>query len=221
MDNNIDWEPQNVANLAEALSKIGNEYRSKIANIYYFFNKIGQDQKWIGKNYNSIVDDIMNKSRNTFEEWANYLQYIVPETIYTIANMQASIGGGTIDFFIYQNSDEIRAVEDTVEKADGSMIINYEEVRKVISNNIASESSAAISKLQEYYMQFEMLGTLNGNEAIIIMYEQLDNLISKNKAILNTFIEEMENSVEMSIRKTEITNTQTILLADKILSILN
>lgn len=220
MDEIISWDPQCVANLAQELSKIGNEYRSAIAQIYYSFNCLGINRKWIGKNFNFIANNILNSSKNTFEEWANYLQITIPETIFSIAQAQAENGGGSVYFAIYQNSDEIRTIEDTFESEDGRFIIDIESVKKEINVNFMENCNLAIIKLQNYYSQFEELETLNENIAIKIMYEQLDEILEKNKKILQTFQENAQNAIEISIQKVEFVNFETQKMVDELFSIL-
>lgn len=221
MDQIINWEPQSVADLAEALSRIANEYRLSIINIYNCYAKISERGLWTGKNYNSIASEIFNHSKSTFEEWSDFLQYTIPEIVYTIAKEQASIAGGTLSFALYKSYDDIKNIELTYESTDGSFALNLSEVKNIIDNEFSIECDMAIKKLDDYSKQFEELGTLNENMAIITIYTQLENILNKNKSILRTFQEQIATTIEMSIRKTEITNEETIQIADKITSILN
>ena len=55
-ENEINWEPQSVADIATALSRIGDNFRSSIAQLFSSFNQLGQGQQWVGKNYNIIAN---------------------------------------------------------------------------------------------------------------------------------------------------------------------
>ena len=79
----------------------------------------------------------------------------------------------------------------------------------------------AQTKLQEYYNQFEELGTLHENSGIMLLYEQLEEILSKNKKILQVFQENVQNTIEMSIKKVELTNYETQQMVDNLFSILH
>lgn len=66
-ENEITWEPQSVADIATALSRIGDNFRSSISQLYSSFNQLGQGQQWVGKNYNIIANTMMNASIPSFE----------------------------------------------------------------------------------------------------------------------------------------------------------
>lgn len=85
-ENEINWEPQSVADIATALSRIGDNFRSSIAQLFSSFNQLGQGQQWVGKNYNIIANTMMNASIPSFENWSDYLQTTIPQTVYEIAN---------------------------------------------------------------------------------------------------------------------------------------
>ena len=84
-----------------------------------------------------------------------------------------------------------------------------------------SNCESAFSGLQSYYSQFEELGTLSGNAAMYTIYNELDGILSRCKSLLQTFQEETQTAVEKSIQKTELTNDETIELANRLASTLN
>lgn len=221
MSDEITWEPQSVADLAAQLSRIGNEYRYAVADIYSTFNNIGLEQKWTGKNYNVIANNLLNSSIGVFEEWSNYLQITIPQAVYEIAERQAEIGGGSVSFSLTQNGTEIQAIQETVEKADGSQALEPDAVRSVLNGSIPTNCQTAEARLHDYYAQFQELGTLSGNAAILEMYNELDSILSKNRAILNTFQEQVSETAEKSIQNTEMTNEETIQMANRISTIIN
>ena len=219
--NEINWEPQSVADIATALSRLGDNFRSSISQLYLSFNQLGQSQKWVGKNYNIIASTMFNATIQSLENWSNYLQITIPQTVYQIASRQAEVGGGSVSYSLSQNSDEIRFVEETIEKSDGSQILEPEAVRAEINSTLPSQCEDALSKLQFYYSQFEELGTLNQNSAMLQIYNELDSILSKCKTILQTFQQETQTAVEKSIQKTELTNQEAVSLANKLASALN
>ena len=165
----INWEPQNVANLAEQLSRIANEYREKISEIYNTYNRIGQNELWTGINYNTIANDIFNVSRSTFSEWADYIQFTVPEQIYQIAKSQSS--NGMVEFYVYESNVDIKAIENSEEKSDGSFKLSMNEAQNIILNDLAELCDDANNKLQAYINQFEELKST---------YEQMIKLRKQN-----------------------------------------
>ena len=201
MSDEINWEPQSVADLATQLSRIGNDYRSAIADVYSAFNSIGLEQKWVGKNFNIIANEILNTSRSTFEGWSDYLQVTVPRTVYQIAEMQAERGGGSVSFSLTPNSVEISNVENTEEKADGSQRLDATAVRATLNGVIPTNCQTASTRLQDYYGQFQELGTLNGNAAILEIYKELDSILGKTRQILETFQDQVNETAEKSIGK--------------------
>lgn len=219
--NEINWEPQSVADIATALSRLGDNFRSSISQLYLSFNQLGQSQKWVGKNYNIIASTMFNATIQSLESWSDYLQTTIPQTVYQIANRQAEVGGGSVSYYLTQNSDEIRFIEETIEKSDGSQILEPEAVRSEINSTLPSQCEDAFSKLQFYYSQFEELGTLNQNAAMLQIYNELDSILSKCRNILQTFQQETQTAVEKSIQKTELTNQEAVTLANKLASALN
>lgn len=221
MSDEIRWEPQSVADLAAELSRIGDQYRTFIAEIYSTFNNIGTEEKWVGKNYNTIANQILNASKSTFENWADYLQVTIPNTVYEIAERQAEIGGGSVYFSLTPNSTEIKMIDETLEKADGSQKLDPNTVKSIVSNDIPAICEEASSKLQNYYNQFQELGTLNNNAAILEMYNQLDAIITQNKAVLSEFQGQVNEAVERTIQNTVLTNEETVRIASRLSEILN
>lgn len=221
MSDQINWEPQNVADLATQLSRIGNEYRSAISDLYSSFNNIGLESQWVGKNYNTIANQILNAAVNTFQGWADYLQITIPRTVYEIAEAQAETGGGTVSFSLAPNSAEIKMIQETQEKGDGSQILEPNTVRSILNSNIATDCEMATSKLQDFYNQFEELGTLNDNAAILEMYNQLDSILQGNRSLLTEFQEQVNETVERTIQNTELTNEETVQIASRLSSIIN
>lgn len=221
MSEQINWEPQNVADLATQLSRIGNEYRSAVAEIYRSFNNIGLESQWVGKNYNAIANQILNASINTFQGWADYLQITIPRTVYEIAEVQAETGGGSVSFSLAPNSTEIQSIQETQEKGDGSQILEPNTVRSVLSGSIATSCEIATAKLQDFYNQFQELGTLNDNAAILEMYNELESILQSNRALLTEFQDQVSETVERSIQNTELTNEETINIANRLSSIIN
>lgn len=215
----INWEPQNVANLAEQLSKIANDYREKISEIYGGYSSIGQNELWTGINYNTIANDIFNVSRSTFSEWADYIQFTIPEQIYQIAKSQSS--NGIIEFYLYEANVDIKAVENTEEKVDGSFKLNMYEVQKVISNTLTELCDDANNILQAYINQFEELKSIEDNAAIYFIYEKLEGIIDTNKSLLKSFIIETSDAVEKTFNNIKYTDEETIRMAEKITDMIN
>ena len=220
-ENEITWEPQSVADIATALSRIGDNFRSSIAQLFSSFNQLGQGQQWVGKNYNIIANTMMNASIPSFENWSDYLQTTIPQTVYEIANQQAAVGGGSVSYSPSQNSDSIKSIDETVEKSDGSQILEPDAVRNEINNNLPNQCEDAFSKLQFYYSQFEELGTLNGNAAMLTIYNDLDSILNSCRKVLESFQTETQSAVEKSVQKTEMTNQDTVDLANRLASSLN
>lgn len=215
----INWEPQNVANLAEQLSKIANDYREKISEIYGGYSSIGKNELWTGINYNTIANDIFNVSRSTFSEWADYIQFTIPEQIYQIAKSQSS--NGIIEFYLYEANVDIKAVENTEEKVDGSFKLNMYEVQKVISNTLTELCDDANNILQAYINQFEELKSIEDNAAIYFIYEKLEGIIDTNKSLLKSFIIETSDAVEKTFNNIKYTDEETIRMAEKITDMIN
>lgn len=212
----ITWEPQSVADLASALSRIGNDYRTAIADLYNSFNNLGTEQKWVGRNFNVVANEVLNNAIGKFENWSNYLQVTIPQTVADIAEAQAEVGGGSVGFSLTPNSTEIKRIQETVEKADGSQILDTEVVRNEINNNLPSNSEFAMARLQDYYAQFEELGTLDGNAAILDMYHELDSILDGCRRILQEFQDTAQNTVEKSVQRTELTNEEAREIAGRI-----
>ena len=215
----INWEPQNVANLAEQLSRIANEYREIISDIYINYNRIGQNELWTGINYNTIANDMFNVSRTTFSEWADYMQFTIPEQIYQIAQSQSS--NGVIEFSIYEASADIRAIENSEEKSDGSFKLRMNEVQNIISNDLMELCDEANNKLQAYINQFEELKSIDGNAAIYLIYDKLEGIIDTNKSILKSFIRETSDAVEKTFNNIKYTEEETIRMAERITDMIN
>lgn len=219
--NEINWEPQSVADIATALSRIGDNFRSSIAQIYSSFNNLGLNQKWVGKNFNIIANNMMNASVPSFESWSNYLQTTIPQTVFDIAQEEANAGEGSVSYSLTQNSDEIQYINETLEKSDGSQILEPDSVRFEINNTLPGQCEEAFSTLQFYYNQFEELGTLNENAAMLTIYNELDSILNKCKTVLQYFQDETQGAVEKSVQKTELTNQEAIELANRLASTLN
>ena len=218
--NEIQWQPQEVANLAERLSKVGNEYRMAIADAYAAFNALGQGNKWIGKNYNVIARELLNASMSKFEAWSGRLQVEIPTIIYNIAEQQSQ--GGSISFSLTPNGLDISAVQETIEKADGSQAIEPSYVRSTLSGDIYTDFERAISSLNDYYNRFMDLGTLKYNAAIEGLYIELESeIIPSSKSVVNLFKEQLGEIVEKTIQQIELTNEETIEMARNLRSALN
>lgn len=216
MSDEINWKPQEVADLATSLSRLGNEYRMSIANVYGEYNNMGLEQRWVGHNYNIIAEDVLNRSQPTFENWSNYLQVEIPQTMLSIAEEQANVGGGSVSGSICPNGAEIRLVQSTIDKGDGSQIIEPDYVRSKINGAIAGDCENAINILQRYHSEFQNMGTLDQNAAIYEMYQNLEEILANCKGLLNMFREEMSSRVEDSVRLVEVTDEETIQIANKI-----
>ena len=219
MSDEINWEPQNVADLAEHLSRIGDDYRTAVADIYNSFNNIGVEQKWVGKNFNIIADTLLNASKSKFDGWADYLQNYIPQTVFEIAEEQAQ--GSSLSFSLTQASVDIPTIQETVEKSDGSQILDPSAVRAELNGSIPTHCETALERLQAYHSQFEELGTLNNNAAILDMYNELDSILSDSRGILNTFLDEVRDTAEKSIQRTELTNAETIAMANRLAAAIN
>lgn len=215
----INWEPQSVANLAENLSKIANEYRTIISEIYSNYNSIGVNSLWTGENYNTIANDIFNTSRSTFIEWADYIQYKIPELLYEIAKTQSK--NGIIEFFLYEASDEIKAIENTQEKNDGSFVLQMTEAQKIVNSYLNELCNEANKKLQIYLTQFEELKSMDENAAVYVIHEKLEGIIDRNKSVLKSFITEIEMAVEKTFNNIRYTNEETIRMAERITNIID
>ena len=217
--NKFVWNPQDIANLAIELSRIACEYRSVISRIYNKFGKLGLEGYWIGKNYNIIATEVMNNSRAAFIDWVDYIQYIVPQVIYSVAKLEA--GGGALDFYLYQGDEEIRRIEETTETLDGKIKINISMVKDVVNEDIFFECENAKNKLVEYCRQFEELEFLYSSPEILEIYKQLESISNRNIDMLQIFQENLKWMVETSISKIEITEEETLNISKKISTIIN
>lgn len=216
---NINWEPQSVADLAKQLSKIANEYRERVADIYSSYNNIGINELWTGSNYNTIANDIFNVSRSKFTEWADYIQFNIPELLYQIAKKQSS--NGIVDFFMYESNTDIKAIENSEEKGDGSFKLNMKEVQNIISKDLIELCDDANNILQTYITQFEELKSIDENAAIYLAYEKIEGIVSMNKSILKSFVLEIDNAVEKTFNNIKYTDEETIRMAERITNIVN
>ena len=214
MSDEYNWETQNVADLAERLSSIANDYRTAIADIYNTFNNIGIEQKWVGKNFNIIADICLNSKKSKFEEWADYLQNYIPQTVFDVAEDQAQ--EYSVSFSLTQASMDIPTIQETVEKSDGSQILDPSAVRTELNESIPTYCETALERLQAYYSQFEELGTLKYNEAMSDMYNELDGILTCCKEFLDTFLDDVKYTAEKSIQGTELTNEETIEMANRL-----
>lgn len=216
----ITWEPQSVADIATQLSRIGNDFRVAVSEAYKSFNSIGTNRNWVGANFNAIADNMFNPCISTFNAWAEYIQTTVPNTVYQIAQMQAQTGGGSVSVSLTPASEDIRPIEDTEVRSDGSQILEAEVVRNEVNNKLQTECDQANNVLKSYYSQFENLGTLDGNAAIQTIYNELQGILSKCERVLSSFQNEARDAVEKSVSKTEATNEDTVRMASEIQNII-
>lgn len=216
---NINWEPQNVAYLAENLSKIGNEFRLTISNIYQEYNNIGIGGLWTGKDYNTIAKDVLNSSRSIFEEWSDFIQFTIPKELYEIAKMQSK--DGLIDFYLYKSSSDIKPIEYSTEKSDGSFTLKVNEVKSMINNTIIEYCQEADNQLQEYCRQFEELTSIDNNAAILIMYQKITEMIEWNRSVLKSFVQDLESTIDMIVQNIHYADEETIRMAKSISDIKN
>lgn len=217
----LNWEPQSVANIAEILSQKGEEFRNSLISIYDIFNALGTNQNWVGANFNVIANDVMNASISSFEEWINYLQVTIPETVGKIAIQQANAGYGDVEYSLTPASGGIKYIEETEQKADGSQILEPEIVRNAVNSTMVQECDNAKIILNSYVAQFQELGSLNGNAAMYTMADRLEDIVRSCSNVLDTFQEELENAVERSLAKTELTNEETKRIAEQLEQSLN
>lgn len=210
----INWEPQNVVYLAENLSKIGNQYRLTISNLYQEYNNIGTGGLWTGKDYNTIAKEVLNSSRNSFEEWSDFIQFTIPEELYQIAKMQSQ--DGMIDFYLYKCSSDIKPIEYSIEKSDGSFTLKVNEVKNIINNKIIEYCQEAEHILHEYCMQFEELTSIDNNAAILIMYQKITEMIEWNSSFIKSFVQNLENTIDSIIQNIQNTDEETIKMAKDI-----
>lgn len=221
-ENEINWEPQSVADIATALSRIGDTFRSVISQIYSSFNQLGQNQIWTGKNYNIIANTLFNSSISSFESWCDYLQLTIPQTIYEIANQHSIAGHGSgVSYSPSQNSDNIQYINETIEKSDGSQTVDPNEIRIALNSKLPTQCDTLMRFLNDYINQFNELGTLNGNAAILTIYNELDSILQKCNSTLETFKDETLSTVEKTLQNTEMTNQETVELANRLASSLN
>ena len=218
MSNEIIWSPQKVADLAVQLSFTGEEYRLCISQIYNIYNQLGLNQTWTGKNYNRVAIEVFNNTLPKFQEWADYIQLEIPQTICTIAQEQSQ--GGVVTFNLSQPNASINSVQLTEEPIDGSQRINISTVRNEITNTLPANFDSANNKLQEYYTKFEALENLRGNQAISNIFIELENIIGQCRAILNAFNSTIQDSVEKTVQSIELTDEETTNIANNLRSIL-
>ena len=219
MSDEIQWEPQQVADLGVRLSRYGSEYRTAIAEMYTEVNSIGVNQLWVGRNYNVVVAGLFNGQIGLFEEWANDLQLIIPQTICGIAESQKS-QSGVIDYSLANVEVEIKRVEETEDKGDGSQKLNSSEVRNVINNSIPGYGTRVSEILNNYLTQFEELASIEQNKAIKDISIRLsEEIIPKTRRLIEQFSQEATDAVEKSIQNVEITDEETRQMAARIASI--
>lgn len=218
MSDEINWEPQSVADLGVQLSRLGSEYRSSIADMYNEFNSIGANQYWVGHNFNVIANNTFNASKGNFDSWADYMQITVPQTICNIAEAQKS-QNGSIYYSLEPVGTEIKRIEETVEKADGSQKLSAETVRNIVNGSLPNYCGTITEILNRYLAQFEELGTLNNNNAIRTMAEELQEILAKTRQLIETFSQESTDAVEKSIQGTELTDEETRQMASRIANI--
>lgn len=204
----INWEPQEVIYLAENLSKMGNKFRLTISNIYKEYNNIGIMGLWIGKDYNMIAKDILNSSRNIFEEYSDFIQFTVPEKLYEIAKKQYK--DEPVDFFLYKSTSDIKAIEYSIEKSDGSFKLNINEVKNIVDNKITVYCQEADKQLQEYCRQFEELTSIDNSLAILIMHQKVEEMTKWSRGFLKSFIQDLRSTTDRIIRNVKATDEETI-----------
>lgn len=56
---------------------------------------------------------------------------------------------------------------------------------------------------------------------MLTIYNELDSILNSCRQLLNTFQTETQSAVEKSVQKTEMTNQETIELANSLASLLN
>ncbi len=218
MSDEINWEPQQVADLGVRLSRIGSEYRTTIADMYNEVNSIGVNQLWVGRNYNVVVAGIFNRTMGLFEEWSNYMQLIVPQTVCGIAETQKS-SSGVIDYSLTNVEVEIKRVEETEDKGDGSQKLNPSEVRNIINNSLPGYNTKVSEIVSNYLTQFEELSTIQHNNAIKDMSNELNEILVKTRNLIEQFSQEATEAVEKSIQNVEITDEETRQMAARIATI--
>lgn len=221
MDETIAWEPQKIADLATNLSRIGNEYRISIAQIYNSFNELGAQEKWVGKNYNALATNQYNLVRSHFENWANALQLEIPQKLASIAEMQAADNGGIVSYSITSNSVEIKDITLTVEKADGTTIVDMNMVEQELKQNLPEYCEEANSKADEYFNQFFSIGCVKGNSAIDKAYTEIEGIIIKTKKTLYNFRCNAVDAIEKTADGINFTNEETTKIATNIRENLN
>lgn len=218
MSDEINWEPQQVADLGVRLSRFGSEYRTTIAEMYKEVNAIGVNQLWVGRNFNLVVAATFNRSLGLFEEWANYMQLVVPQTVCGIAETQKS-ASGVIEYSLENVETEIKRVEETVDKGDGSQKLNPAEVRNVINNSIPGYGTRVSEIVSNYLTQFEELATIKQNKAIDEMANELNEILIKTKSLIEQFSQMATDGVEKTIQNVEVTDEETRQMAARIASI--
>lgn len=218
MSDEINWEPQQVADLGVQLSRIGAEYRATIAEMYSEVNGIGANQMWVGHNYNVVLAATFNRAMGVFEEWSNYMQMIVPQTVCGIAEAQKS-ESGVISYSLVQADVDIKRVEETEEKADGSQKLNPSEVRNIINNSLPSYNGKVSEIVSRYLSQFEELASIKQNKAIEDIANELNEILIKTSRLIEEFSQAATDGVEKTLQNVEYTDEQTRQMAARIASI--
>ena len=193
-------DPQLIAYLATNLSRIANEYETKVAGIYKTFNYLGIEKKWTGKNYNFIAVNIFNSSKYAIEEWIEYLQTTIPMQIYEIALMlQDEKTAGQLEFSIYKSTEDIKYIDETEETGDGAFKMNIESSRAEIRDSIGSYCIQSNNLLDDYKTQIEQLIALGQQINIEKLLEEVYEVLYKNKS----FVKLMQSSLQEIFEKTE------------------
>ena len=221
MGDEITWEPQSVADVGAALSRIGNSYREGMARIYDCINKLGVEGFWLGRNFNIIANDVLNASRANFEEWADYLQTTVPQVVANIADAQAAVGGGSVYFSLTPNSSEIQMVQETPEDEWGSLTLDPTQVRYVVNRTLPEYCLYVYNRLDDYVSQFEELGSIRGNAAMIEMSERVYEICKSGRELVHLFQDKVIEAVELSVNKTIMTDEEARKIAASISSLIN
>jgi hypothetical protein len=186
--------------------------------MYNEVNSIGVNQLWVGRNYNVVVAGIFNRTMGLFEEWSNYMQLIVPQTVCGIAETQKS-SSGVIDYSLTNVEVEIKRVEETEDKGDGSQKLNPSEVRNIINNSLPGYNTKVSEIVSNYLTQFEELSTIQHNNAIKDMSNELNEILVKTRNLIEQFSQEATEAVEKSIQNVEITDEETRQMAARIATI--
>ena len=206
----IEWKNEDIAYLARNLAAKGEQYKDAIAHIYKSIDNLGQKRTWTGSNFNVLAQE-MNGVINNFRSNVVYLQQTIPQTIYNIAATQAANGGGSLPGMrFYSDSESIIAVTETVVNQTGDQKIDIDSVRTTISRDFNGYCESALTVIGNYYDTFGQVSSISTDDAIRIMYEELNTILGNTRKYLQSFQTDIQNVADKSVKNIELTNEEAL-----------